>query len=69
MTQFEGYLIRLKISLRSNKMENELTIVQSIHDAYKKYLDEPELTDDEKSYLADELRRSEYERLQNRGRD
>ena len=50
-------------------MENELTIVQSIHDAYRKYLDEPELTDDEKSYLADELRRSEYERLQNRGRD
>lgn len=58
MTRFEAYLIRLKIGFRKvRNNENELRIIQAIHDAYRRFKDEPDLTDEEKSELADELRK------------
>lgn len=57
MTRFEEYLIRLKIGFRKIiGHENELRLVQAIHESYKLFKDEPDLTDEEKSELADELR-------------
>ena len=63
MKRFEAYLIRLKIGFRKNKSsENELRLVQAIHDAYIRFRDEPDLTDEEKEELADELRKANERR-------
>lgn len=57
MKRFEAYLIRLEISFRKLKdRKNELVVVRSIHAAYKMFCDEPDLTDEEMSALADEIR-------------
>lgn len=64
MKRFEAYLIRLKIGFRKvRNNENELRIIQAIHDAYKLFGDEPDLTDEEKSELADELRKEKEKRI------
>ena len=57
MKRFEAYLIRLEIGLHKLKdHKNELDLVQSIHSAYKMFCDEPDLTDEEMSALADKIR-------------
>lgn len=57
MKRFEAYLIRLEISFRKLKdHKNELDMVRAIHSAYKMFYNEPDLTDEEMSALADEIR-------------
>ena len=64
MTRFEAYLIRLKIGFRKvRNNETELRIIQAILDAYRLFENEPDLTDEEKAELADELRKEKEERI------
>lgn len=57
MKRFEAYLIRLENGFRKLKdHKKELDMVQSIHDAYGMFCNAPDLTDEEMSALADEIR-------------
>ena len=57
MKRFEAYLIRLEIAFRKLKdHKNELDMVRSIHSAYRMFCNDPDLTDEEMSALADEIR-------------
>lgn len=61
MKRFEAYLIRLKLGFRKlGKTEQEL--IASIYEAYKLFENESDLTDEEMSALADEIKGCEYEK-------
>lgn len=66
MTQFEAYLIRLKMACRKQGYEEEYQIVNTIHEQYLKLQREPDLTAQEQFTLQREFKEYVFERRKNR---
>lgn len=66
MTQFEGYLIRLKMELRKLGDDNAWNVANMIHEKYVLLKREPDMTDEELAILQKQFKEFAYERLANR---
>lgn len=69
MTQFEGYLIRLKMELRKLGDDKAWKVANMIHEKYMLLNREPDMTDEELAILQKQFKEFAYERLANRNRD